>query len=91
LKPKIPTWVNLSGPRNENVGIVCGRLEYITTIWYILWPFGNLLVIWYIFYPPFWYIVSQKIRQPWRAHNFCVFFETVEKWRQKMARPFLTD
>jgi hypothetical protein len=24
-------------------------LEYIKAIWYILWPFGNLLAIWYIF------------------------------------------
>jgi hypothetical protein len=25
----------------ENIGIFCGRLEYITAIWYILWPFDN--------------------------------------------------
>jgi hypothetical protein len=24
-------------------------LEYITAIWYILWPFGNFVAIWYIF------------------------------------------
>jgi hypothetical protein len=32
----------------ENVGIVNGPLEYITAIVYILWSFGNLVVIWYI-------------------------------------------
>jgi hypothetical protein len=48
----------------ENVGIFNGRLEYFTAIWYILWPFGNVVVIWHI-PPPFWYIVSGKIWQPW--------------------------
>jgi hypothetical protein len=32
----------------ENVGIVYDNLEYIPAIWYILWPCGNLVVIWYI-------------------------------------------
>jgi hypothetical protein len=31
-----------------------GHLEYITAIWYSLRPFGNLVAVWYIF-PPFWY------------------------------------
>jgi hypothetical protein len=26
-----------------------GHLEHFTAIWYILWPIGNLVVIWYIF------------------------------------------
>jgi hypothetical protein len=33
----------------EMAGIFYGRLEYLTVIWYILWPFGNVVVIWYIF------------------------------------------
>jgi hypothetical protein len=33
----------------ENVGIFFGHLDYFTVIWYILWPFGNVMVIWYIF------------------------------------------
>jgi hypothetical protein len=33
----------------EKVGIFFDHLEYITAIWYILWPFGNLVAIWYIF------------------------------------------
>jgi hypothetical protein len=32
----------------ENVGIFYGHLEYISAIRYILWPFGYLVVIWYI-------------------------------------------
>jgi hypothetical protein len=48
----------------ENIGIVYGHLRYITAFWYILWSFGNLGVIWYMF-PLFWYIVSRKIWQPW--------------------------
>jgi hypothetical protein len=34
----------------ENVGLFYGHLEYITAIRYILWPFGELVVIWYIFH-----------------------------------------
>jgi hypothetical protein len=48
----------------ENVGICYGHLEHFTAIWYILWPFGNVVVIWLYFFP-FWYIVSRKIWQPW--------------------------
>jgi hypothetical protein len=33
----------------EKVGILYGHLEYITIIWYILWLFGNVEAIWYIF------------------------------------------
>jgi hypothetical protein len=44
------------------VGNFYGYLEHITAVWYILWPFGNLVAIWYIS-PWFWYIVSRKIWQ----------------------------
>jgi hypothetical protein len=33
----------------ENAVIFYGHLEYFTVIWHILWPFGNVVVIWYIF------------------------------------------
>jgi hypothetical protein len=33
----------------DNAGIFYGRLEHFKVIWYILWPFGNVVVIWYIF------------------------------------------
>jgi hypothetical protein len=33
----------------ENAGIFYGHLEYCTVIWYILWQFGNAVVIWYVF------------------------------------------
>jgi hypothetical protein len=49
----------------RSFGIFYGHLEYFTVIWYILWTFGNVVVIWYIF-PSFWYIVSRKIWQPSR-------------------------
>jgi hypothetical protein len=29
-----------------------GHLEYFTGIWYMLWPFGNVVVIWHIPPPP---------------------------------------
>jgi hypothetical protein len=31
------------------VYIFHGHLEYFTVNWYILWPFGNVVVIWFIF------------------------------------------
>jgi hypothetical protein len=48
----------------ENDGVFYCHFEYFTDIWYILLPFGNVVVIWYIFLR-FWYIVSNKIWQPW--------------------------
>jgi hypothetical protein len=33
----------------ENGSVFYGHMEYFTVIWYILWPFGNAVVIWYIF------------------------------------------
>jgi hypothetical protein len=33
----------------ENAGIFYGHLKYFTVFWYILWPFGNVVVIWYVF------------------------------------------
>jgi hypothetical protein len=47
----------------ESVVIYSDHLEHFTTIGYILLAFGNFLVIWYIFPPP-WYIVARKIWQP---------------------------
>jgi hypothetical protein len=38
-------------------------------MWYILWPFGNVVVIRHVF-PPFWLIVSRKIWQPWFVLRF---------------------
>jgi hypothetical protein len=32
----------------KKVGIFYDHLEYITAIWYSLWPFGNLVPIWYV-------------------------------------------
>jgi hypothetical protein len=31
----------------ENAGIFYGHLEYFKVVWYILWPFGNVVAIWY--------------------------------------------
>jgi hypothetical protein len=33
----------------ENAGIFYDHLKYVTISWYILWPFVNVVVIWYIF------------------------------------------
>jgi hypothetical protein len=47
----------------ENIGTFYGRLEYFTTIWYILWPLGNLEVIWYI-HPRFGLLCQEKSGNP---------------------------
>jgi hypothetical protein len=47
----------------ENAGIFYGHLEYFTVIWYILWPFGNVVVIWYIF-PRFGLLCQEKSGNP---------------------------
>jgi hypothetical protein len=41
-------WVNFGGSRNENADLLCCHLEYFTALRYILWQFGNFLVIWNI-------------------------------------------
>jgi hypothetical protein len=33
----------------ENAGIFYGHLLYFTVIWNISWPFGNVVLTWYIF------------------------------------------
>jgi hypothetical protein len=33
----------------ENVGTFYGHFVYIIDIWYISWPFGNLVIVWYFF------------------------------------------
>jgi hypothetical protein len=38
----------------ENFGIFYGHLEHFKALWYILWPVGNVVMIWHT--SP-WYIV----------------------------------
>jgi hypothetical protein len=44
-------------------GIFYGHLVYFTAIWYILWPFGTLLAVWYIF-PRFGILNKEKSGNP---------------------------
>jgi hypothetical protein len=39
----------LEGLRIENVGVFYGHLQYFTAIWNLLWPLGNVGVVWYVF------------------------------------------
>jgi hypothetical protein len=47
----------------EKVGIFYGHVEYFTIVWYILWPFGNVVIIWYIF-PCFGVLCQGKSGNP---------------------------
>jgi hypothetical protein len=47
----------------ENTSIFYGHLEYFTVIWYILWTFGNVVVISYIF-PLFGIMCQEKSGNP---------------------------
>jgi hypothetical protein len=47
----------------ENAGIFYGLLEYFAVIWYILWPFCNVMLIWYDF-PRFGILCQEKIGYP---------------------------
>jgi hypothetical protein len=42
----------------ENTGIFYGHLGYFTVVWNILWPFHNVVAIWYIF--PYLGILCQE-------------------------------
>jgi hypothetical protein len=45
---KSQIWVNFGGLAKENLDIFYDHLVYFTAIGNILWPFGHLMVIWYI-------------------------------------------
>jgi hypothetical protein len=47
----------------ENAGIFYGHLKYSTVIWYILWPFGNVVVVWYLS-PRFGKLCQEKSGNP---------------------------
>jgi hypothetical protein len=47
----------------ENYCKFYDHLEYFTVIWHILFPFGNVVVIWYI-YPRFGKLCQEKSGNP---------------------------
>jgi hypothetical protein len=47
----------------KQVGNFYGYLEYITAVWYMFWPFGNLVSIWYIS-PRFGILNKEKSGNP---------------------------
>jgi hypothetical protein len=47
----------------ENADDCYGHTEYFTVIWYILWPFCNVVVIWFIF-PRFGILCQEKSGNP---------------------------
>jgi hypothetical protein len=59
--------------KNPYLGKVWRTLEwktlvYFMVIWYILWPYGNVVVIWYIF-PRFGKLCQEKSGNP-AVHTF---------------------
>jgi hypothetical protein len=62
FKPKIPIWGNFGGPWNWK-GLA--NLGHITVIWYIFWPFGNVVAIWYLS-PILVYCVKKNLANLWR-------------------------
>jgi hypothetical protein len=52
----------LEALRIGNVGIVYAHLEYIGIF------YGHFVIL-LVYCPPFWYIVSRKIWQPWNGHR----------------------
>jgi hypothetical protein len=67
----------------ENVVLYSGHLKFFTTIWYILWAFGNFLVI-LAYSSPLWYIVPIKIWQP--CFHGCSMARFSAAWRVSCAR-----
>jgi hypothetical protein len=51
-------------------GIFYVHSEYITANWYILWPFGNLVAIWYAFSPRFGILYQEKSGNPGLRHKW---------------------
>jgi hypothetical protein len=53
----------MGGLGMENVSSFYGYLEYIIAMWYVLGPFDNLLIIWYIF-PRFGMLFQEQSGTP---------------------------
>jgi hypothetical protein len=53
----------MEGRGMGKVGVLYDCLEYITAVWYMLCPFGNLVTIWYIF-PRFGILCQEKSGNP---------------------------
>jgi hypothetical protein len=51
-------------------------LEYITAIWYMLWPLGNLVTTWYIF-PGFGILCQEESGNP-ALESFSVLRTTLK-------------
>jgi hypothetical protein len=68
----------------EKADIFFGHLEYFTVIWYILRPFGNVVVIWYIF-PRFGILCQEKSGNPGRQTSLIATAE--EKKRSFRGKP----
>jgi hypothetical protein len=54
----------------DNASIFYGHLEYSTIIWYILWPIGNVVVIWNVF-SRFGILCQEKSGNPEQRSLFC--------------------
>jgi hypothetical protein len=61
---KIQIWVTLGGSCNGRswyilwtLGLYCGQLVYVISIWYRVWSCGIFLVIWYMFGPLVYFLV----------------------------------
>jgi hypothetical protein len=79
--------------------VICNVLH--TVIWYILWPFGNVAVIWYIF-PRFGILcqknlatldhtillkINRNVAQPILCRNLCINY-TAGKYNQTIWANF---
>jgi hypothetical protein len=74
----------------ENAGIFYGHLEYFTVIWNSLWPFGNVVVIWFIF-PRFVRLCQEKSGNPAAVKELTrqsiAFSSVVAAFQRVKARP----
>jgi hypothetical protein len=61
----------------KNICIFCGHLEYILAIWYVIWPFSNLLVFWYI-YPQFGILYHHKSGNPAEEYRMTLLIEVAK-------------
>jgi hypothetical protein len=68
----------------ENVGIFYGHLEYFTAIWYILWPFGNLLYN----FPLFGILCEEKSGNPGSIGSNVAAYKDLEWTKQIEKRAF---
>jgi hypothetical protein len=78
-------YLQTKNPNLGKVGIFFGHLDYISAILYILRPFCNLVVIWYIS-PSFGILCQEKSGSPGANRRFKIQFSILQSASRQLSK-----